>query len=134
MAPASRPSGSFALTILRKSDICVSTGRPMRDVRKRLNDMPNHPNRSRRRKAPGHNPTRHEIRQLREEMELTQTEFGRGLYAGLSTVQSWEDGTRRCPGLTWEYACLLWGFPEVARAREIWRTGADTRFSSTGSG
>ena len=87
--------------------------------------MGNHPNRSRRKPAPGRNPTRREVRQLREEMGLTQTEFGRHLYAGLSTVQSWEDGSRRMPGITWEYACLLWAFRQVGEAREVWLTGGD---------
>jgi len=88
--------------------------------------MTNHPHRSKRRKdAPGRNPRPREISQLREDMGLTQTEFGRHLYAGLSTVQAWEDGSRRMPGLTWEYANLLWAFPMVADARRVWLTGGD---------
>ena len=87
--------------------------------------MTAHPNRSRRRKAPGHSPTAREVSQLREEMGLTQTEFGRHLYSSLSAVQRWELGTRRMPGALWEYACLLRAFPAVERAREVWLTGGD---------
>ncbi len=82
--------------------------------------MANHPNRSRRKPAPGYNPSPAEVRQLREDMGLTQEQFGRHLYAGLSTVQAWEDGSRRMPGLTWEYASLLWGFRAVSEARKQW--------------
>ncbi len=82
--------------------------------------MSNHPNRSQRKPAPGYNPSPAEIRQLREEMGMTQEQFSRHLYSGLSTVQAWEDGSRRMPGLTWEYASLLWGFSAVSKARDIW--------------
>lgn len=85
--------------------------------------MSSHPNRSRGRNAPGRNPKPAEIAQLREEMELTQTAFGRLLYVGLSTVQAWEGGTRRMSPLAWEFINLLWGFPVVERARETWLTG-----------
>jgi DNA-binding transcriptional regulator YiaG len=88
---------------------------------------PSHPNRSRRRIAGPtrgpRNPRPAEIVQLREEMELTQTELGELLYAGLSTVQAWEGGTRRMPALAWEYLCLLQAFPEVAAARKRWLDG-----------
>ena len=56
---------------------------------------------------------------------MTQTEFGKHLYAGLSTVQAWEDDTRVMPSLTWEYANLLWAFREVEAAREIWLAKGD---------
>lgn len=85
--------------------------------------MTNHPNRSRRSDAPGRNPKPAEIAQLREEMELTQTEFGALLYSGLSTVQAWESGSRRMPGLVWEYACLLQAYPAMARMRREWLAG-----------
>lgn len=82
--------------------------------------MPSHPNRSRRGPRPGYNPSPAEIRQLRDEMGMTQEAFGRHLYASTRIVQDWESGARRCPALTWEYASLLWGFRAVAAAREQW--------------
>lgn len=82
--------------------------------------MTNHPNRSRRKLAPGYNPLPADIRQLREEMGMTQTQFGQYLYSSLSAVQAWEDGSRRMPALAWEYVGLLWGFRAVAEAREQW--------------
>ncbi len=79
----------------------------------------NHPNRSRR-KSPGYSPSAAEIRQLREEMSLGRTEFGALVYADGRTVEAWEQGLRRMPGLAWEFVCLLNGFPEVERARKTW--------------
>lgn len=90
---------------------------------------PNHPNRSRRKPAPGRNPSYAEIRSLRESMGLTQTDFGALIYAGLSTVQAWEDGTRRMQGLTWEYINLLWEYPEVERARMLWISKHDSKMA-----
>lgn len=83
----------------------------------------NHPNRSRAKDRPGRNPHPREVSQLREEMELTQTALGKLLYVGLSTVQAWEGGTRRMPGLAWEFLNLLQAFPEVRAARERWLNG-----------
>lgn len=85
--------------------------------------MTNHPNRSRRPNSPGRNPTPAEVAQLREDMELTQTQFGQLLYAALSTVQAWEGGTRRMPAAAWEYICLLQAYPPVARYRQMWLEG-----------
>jgi DNA-binding XRE family transcriptional regulator len=91
--------------------------------------MTAHPNRSRSRNAPGRNPKPAEIAQLREEMELTQAEFGALVYRARDTVQAWETdrgdgvGERRCPALTWEYLCLLHAFPQVARYRQMWLEG-----------
>ena len=79
---------------------------------------PSHPNRGRAR--PGRNPKPEEIRALRERCQMTQTEFGDLLYVGRDIVAKWESGERRCPGLTYEYACLLESSPEVRRARERW--------------
>lgn len=82
--------------------------------------MSNHPNRSRRKHAPGRVPTPAEIAQLREDMELTQTEAGRLVYASLRSWQDWEYGKRRMHPAIWEYLCLLNGFPEVQLARAVW--------------
>lgn len=85
----------------------------------------NHPTRSRRKPGPGYNPTPAEIRQLREEMGMTQAQFGAHLYSSERAVQDWESGARRMPGLTWEYCCLLWGFPAVESARRVWVDGLE---------
>lgn len=86
---------------------------------------PSHPNRSRRKDAPGRTPRPAEISQLREEMGLTQGEAGRLLYASQRTWQDWELGQRRMHPALWEYVCLRWAFREVERAREVWLTGGD---------
>lgn len=57
---------------------------------------------------------------MREELQLTQTEFGRLLYTSLRAVQDWEGGQRNMPALAWEYLCLLVAFPEVEAARKTW--------------
>ena len=85
--------------------------------------MVSHPNRSPRRTTRGSNPKPAEIAQLREEMEMTQTEFGALFYRGRDIVQAWEAGKRRMPPDTWEYACLLQAYPEVERARKLWLEG-----------
>lgn len=85
--------------------------------------MVNHPNRSRRATPPGGNPRPREVAQLREEMELTQTEFGELLYVSLRTVQDWEGGQRHMPPLAWEFVNLLQAYPEVEHARDLWRRG-----------
>lgn len=85
--------------------------------------MANHPNRSRRTDTPGRTPRPAEIAQLREEMELTQTDFGRLVYRSMRTVQQWESGERRMPPDTWEYLCLLQAYPEVGRCRQLWLEG-----------
>jgi DNA-binding transcriptional regulator YiaG len=79
----------------------------------------NHRNRSRAR-GPGRNPKPREIVELREEMGLSQTEFGALVYRNIRAVQDWEGGQRQMPPALWEYICLLHGFPAVARAREEW--------------
>jgi DNA-binding transcriptional regulator YiaG len=80
----------------------------------------NHQNRSKRADAPGRNPKPAEIVQLRDEMQRTQSEFGALVYRGRDVVAKWEAGERRMPPDTWEYLCLLHGFPQVARARDEW--------------
>ena len=92
-------------------------------------DMANHPNRSRRKDAPGRNPKPAEIAALREEMELTQTEFGRLLHTSMKTVQAWEAGTRRMPALAWEFANLVQAYPSVQRAVKHWRAGVPSGFT-----
>ena len=84
---------------------------------------PSHPNRSRRKDAPGKNPRPREVAQLREEMGLTQTEAGKLLYATLRTWQDWEGGRRTMPALAWEFLNLLQAFPEVGAARQRWLNG-----------
>lgn len=54
---------------------------------------------------------------------MTQTEFGAMFYRGRDIVQAWEAGKRRMPPDTWEYACLLQAYPEVAQARRLWLEG-----------
>jgi DNA-binding transcriptional regulator YiaG len=81
-----------------------------------------HPNRSRA-KRPGSNPKPAEIAQLREEMELTQTELADLLYVSLTAVQKWESGERRMQASMWEYLCLMQAYPEVQQARRLWLEG-----------
>jgi putative transcriptional regulator len=84
---------------------------------------PSHPNRGGK-DRPGRNPQPEEIRQLRDEMELTQAELAALLHASVRSVQKWEQGERRMhPGL-WEYLTLLQAYPVVARAQRLWRAGA----------
>lgn len=75
---------------------------------------------NRRKDAPGRNPKPLEISRLREEMQLTQTDFGAILYRSMRIVQDWEAGKRNMPPDSWEYVCLLQAFPEVQRARQRW--------------
>ena len=82
--------------------------------------MVNHPNRSRSMDAPGRSPKPEEVRALREEMGLTQADFGRMVYRTLRSVQDWEGGLRRCPADTWEYLNLLHRYAEVQQARQQW--------------
>lgn len=82
---------------------------------------PSRPKRSRA-SRPGRNPKPAEIAQLRAEMQLTQADFGALVYRSMRIVQDWEAGKRRCPPDTWEYLCLLRGFPKVAEARQEWLT------------
>lgn len=90
-----------------------------------------HPNRSRRRKAPGENPKPAEIVRTREEAGLTQTDAGDLLYTTLSGWQRWEYGQRRMHPAMWEYFCLLITFPEVERARRTWLELPGGFFDST---
>jgi len=83
----------------------------------------NHPHRSDRSNAVGYVPRPAEVAQLREDMEMTQTEFARLLLVNLRTVQKWEGGERNMPALSWEFACLLNAFPQVERARREWHEG-----------
>lgn len=89
-----------------------------------------HPNRSGRK--PGRNPKPEEIRQLREDMERTQTEFGELVYRGRDVVAKWESGERRCPPDTWEFLCLLQAFPEFAQMRQDFRDGRPTSYRRVG--
>lgn len=84
---------------------------------------PSHPRRSRRSNAAGYVPRPAEVAQIREEMEMTQTEFAAHVLVNLRTVQKWEGGERNMPALTWEYVCLMQAYPEVERARRLWREG-----------
>jgi DNA-binding transcriptional regulator YiaG len=54
-------------------------------------------------------------------MQLTQTDFGRLLYAGMRTVQDWEHGKRRMPALAWEFINLIQAYPDVQRRVREWR-------------
>ena len=92
---------------------------------------PGHPNRSRRRKAPGANPKPAEIVQTREEAGLTQTDAAALLYTTLSGWQRWEYGQRRMHPAMWEYFCLLITFPEVERSRRTWLEQPGGFFDST---
>lgn len=47
-----------------------------------------------------------QIRKLREKHMLTAREFGDLLYVGISTVYSWEAGTRNMPKGLWELALI----------------------------
>lgn len=81
-----------------------------------------HPHRSRATR-PGSSPKPDQVRQLREEMELTREEFGALLYAGPRTVEAWEQGLRRMPAICWELVCMLQAYPEVQHSQQLWRAG-----------
>jgi len=78
---------------------------------------PSHPNRARGAVSPGRNPDPAEIRQAREEAELTQTQAARMIYATMRIWQDWEAGVRRMPSDRWEYWCLLISCRAVRQAR-----------------
>ena len=82
-----------------------------------------HPKRSRRIGAAGYIPKSREVRQLREEMQRTQAEFGALVYRSAETVGKWEHDERLCPADTWEFLCLLHAYPQVERARRLWLEG-----------
>ena len=64
--------------------------------------MTNHPNRSRRKDAPGRNPTPTEIRAAREKASLTQTQAAELIHCTLRGWQEWEAGNRRMHPAIWE--------------------------------
>lgn len=68
--------------------------------------MGNHPERSKP-KARCKSPTPKQIKDLREESGLTQTEAAEMICSAPRSWQQWEAGDRRMlPGL-WDYFCLL---------------------------
>lgn len=48
------------------------------------------------------NPTKEQIRQLREEMGLSRQEFGAVTYVTVRAVTAWEYGERKMGRLYWE--------------------------------
>lgn len=62
-------------------------------------------------------PKGKDVRALREQMGLTQEEFGRLVYRSLRIVQDWEGDNRLCPLDTWEYVNLL----HSSRSVRQWR-------------
>ncbi len=65
-----------------------------------MHAMSNHPNRSKKTRAAGRNPTPAEIREAREKADLTQTQAAERINSTLRTWQDWEAGERRMhPGL-----------------------------------
>lgn len=79
--------------------------------------MTAHPNRSRRKEAPGRVPLPAQIAQTREEAELTQSQAARMIYSTVRTWQDWEHGRRNMPPAAWEYWCLLISSRPVRQAR-----------------
>ena len=81
--------------------------------------MTSHPNRSRRaaKRARGE-----ALRNLREEMQRTQTELAEILLTTRDTVKKWESGERMMPDLQWEFVNLWHAFPELEMMRKDWRT------------
>ena len=57
-----------------------------------------------------------DMRELREQMGLTQAEFGQLVYRSLRIVQDWEADKRLIPLDTWEYLHLL-RLPPIQRWR-----------------
>lgn len=64
--------------------------------------MSNHPNRSKRKDAPGANPTQQQIVDARLAANLTQTEAAALIYCTLRAWQDWEGGQRRMHPAFWE--------------------------------
>lgn len=64
--------------------------------------MVNHPNRSKRRDAPGSTPKPDQIRAAREAAGLTQTEAAKLIYCGLRAWQEWEHANREMHPAFWE--------------------------------
>lgn len=85
-----------------------------------------HPNRARG-NSPGRSPRPAEVRQLlqdmMEERQMTHEEFARDQRISRSCLARWLAGGRAPAPLTWEYLCLQQAYPEVERARKLWREG-----------
>ena len=71
--------------------------------------MPNHPNRSRRARAPAANPTPEEIRAARERAGLTQAQAAALVHSTLRAWQRYEAGERRMHPALWELFLLKTG-------------------------
>jgi DNA-binding transcriptional regulator YiaG len=86
-----------------------------------------HPRRSQRSNALGHIPTAAEASQLldeiREERQMTWEELSADLLVTRDALQKWRSGARNMPAAVWEYLCLQQAYPEVERARKLWRQG-----------
>jgi len=54
---------------------------------------------------------------------MTWEELSADLLVTRDTLQKWRSGARLMPASTWEYLCLQHGYPEVERARKLWRQG-----------
>jgi DNA (cytosine-5)-methyltransferase 1 len=64
--------------------------------------MTNHPNRSRRKDAPGRNPAPDEIRQAREAAGLSQKDAAWLVHSSPRSWEKWEQGERRMHAAFWE--------------------------------
>ena len=64
----------------------------------RLPVVANHP----KRKGARPNPNPADVARVRNQLGLTQDEFGALVYKGYRVVQEWESGGRRMPPDTWE--------------------------------
>jgi len=67
--------------------------------------MSNHPNRSRWTKTLARSPTPEEIRQLRENANLTQDEAAKLVHSTWKSWQKWEYGERPMHPTFWELFC-----------------------------
>lgn len=83
----------------------------------------NHPNRSRKKNAPGRTPKPDEIRKARLLAGLSQAAAGKLLYSGVRTWQKWEYGERPMHPVFWEYWQIKSNSGDQAGARRRCNNG-----------
>lgn len=64
--------------------------------------MTNHPNRNRRKDAPGRNPQPEEIRRSRHKAGLSRVDAAALVYSSKRGWEKWENGERRMHPAIWE--------------------------------
>jgi len=75
-----------------------------------------HQNRSKTSRRDTDNPTPDMVRELRAEVGLTQTEFGKAGMYSLRACQDWESGERRMHPFVWQAYLHIFGRKELKRA------------------